>query len=83
MTLGELKSLLLVRTETRNLDFKEKFNWFMSNVAADCERRASGEPKASIRTERMAWSQRGRDRLDVLDDTEQGLPTRTLRMVIG
>jgi len=29
MTLEELKSLLLVRTETRNLDFKEKFNWLM------------------------------------------------------
>jgi predicted HTH transcriptional regulator len=27
MTLEELKSLLLVKTESRNLDFKEKFNW--------------------------------------------------------
>jgi hypothetical protein len=52
-------------------------------VTADCEPLASGEPEASIRTERMAWSQRGRDRLGVLHDVEQGIPTRTLDMVIG
>ncbi len=60
MTPEELKSLLLVGTETRNLDFKEKFNWFMRTQLQIANAGLQWSPK--LPSERSEWRGINEDR---------------------